>query len=220
MIFKNINLNTFDAILLSKGQRRKADKVYYEYGKLPASSVTLYEDTGTYGTYERQLQILSKDETELDELYLWLDGAGDLEGLETGLKYKARVLTVDPVTESLELGWTRITVTFEIQPFAYLATQNLPLTNGQTVTNPHLPVYPYLKITGSGNVILTISGKQYRINNISEYIEINYPFAYKGVTPKGRDLLDGFPVLNTGANVISWSGTVTKVEAGLTWKTL
>lgn len=219
MQFKDKDLSTYNAILLQRGQKKKPKKVFYEYGNVLGSSEALYEDTGTYESYQREIHILSKAVEELPSLYAWLDGAGILE-IESGGYYDARVLDVDPVTESLEMGWTRLIVTFEVQPFFHSFPQAVTVTSGQVITNPGLPVRPYLKITGSGNVTISVNGKAYRINSVNQYVELDYPFAYKGTLNQGRSLLDGFPLLETGNNTITWTGTVTKVEAKLTWHTL
>lgn len=217
MRFKDKYYDDFDAVLLSIGERQKPTKEFIEYGKVPGSSLALYQDTDTYMPYERQIQILSKDLGQLTEIYSWLNGAGELE-IDEGGHYNARVLTIESVTESLMLGWTRLIITFEVQPFLFLESQTLTLTSGQTIYNPGIESDPYIKITGSGIVTLTVNGVAYTIT-VDQYIEIEFPFAWKLVMNKGRDI-SGFPKLQPGNNVITWTGTVTEVLLNGRWRTL
>ena len=76
---------------------------------------------------------------------------------------------------------------FNCKPFMYsFAGQNkTTLTSSGTITNPEsYDSQPYIKITGSGSVTLTINSKAYLINSISSYIELDSELmsAYKGST--------------------------------------
>lgn len=217
MKFKTQYHDDFDAVLLSKGQRQKPEKEWIEYGKVPGSSLALYQDTETFAPYQRAVEILSKDQTQLSDLYVWLDGSGELD-LEEGGYQNARVLTVESETEEHQLGWTRITVLFELQPYLFLPSSTITLTSGQSIWNPGIESDPYLKITGSGSVVLTVNGVAYTVT-VDQYVEIEFPFAWKGVLNRGR-YLSGFPKLQPGNNVISWTGTVTKVLLNGRWRKL
>ena len=221
MRFKDKYYDDFNAILLSKGERQKPRKEWIEYGKVPGSSFALYQDGGTYTPYERQVQILSKDVVQLTDMYSWLSGSGKLWIDEDGY-YNSRVLSIESVTEALSLGWTRLIITFEIQPFLWLDSTDMKLTSGQSIWNPGIESDPYIKIIGSGIVTLTVNGVAYTINPLDQIIEIEWPFAWKGVLNKGKTL-SGFPKLNPGNNVISWSvsgGVVNEVLFNGRWRTL
>ena len=218
MRFKDKYYDDFNAVLLSKGQRQKPEKEWIEYGKVPGSSKALYQDTETFMPYQRPVVILSKDQTQLSDLYEWLDGSGELD-LEEGGYQNARVLTVESETEEHQLGWTRITVIFELQPYLFLPSTTITLTSGQSIWNPGIESDPYLKITGSGSVTVTINGKSFTVNPVDQFIEIEWPMAYKGVLNKGRTL-SAFPKIQPGSNTITWTGTVTKVLFNGRWRTL
>lgn len=221
MIFNSGNLTSYDAILLTPGEKQAPKKIYHDYGTLPGSSTAYYEDTGQYSPYERTVEILLKDRTQETALHNWLNGYGKLTIEDTGY-YKARVLAIDTLTYPYKPEWCVKKITFEVQPLLFLFTGDdlLTLTSGGTVVNPGLPSDPYIKITGSGAVVLTVNGVAYDINPIDAYIEIEYPYAWKLTANKGRTLLDGFPKLQSGNNVVSWTGTVTKVEMAGRWRTL
>lgn len=131
---------------------------------------------------------------------------------------------LDIVEVLLKVG--KAPITFYCKPFLYLTTglNTITLTQAGTVTNPELfPSYPYIKITGSGNVTLSIGSKSYVFTTISPNIEIDSEMmnVYRGTTSLNSKMTsDGFPTLEPGANAISWTGTVTKVEIIPRWCTL
>ncbi|MBR5113191.1 MAG: phage tail family protein, partial [Clostridia bacterium] len=114
---------------------------------------------------------------------------------------------------------------FNCKPFMYsFAGQNkTTLTSSGTITNPEsYDSQPYIKITGSGSVTLTINSKAYLINSISSYIELDSELmsAYKGSTLCNDKIgFTEFPILTPGSNSISWTGSVTKVEIIPRWRT-
>lgn len=225
MKFKDKYFDDFDAVLLSKGERQKPQKEWIEYGKIPGISQVLYQDTGTRLPYERQIQILSKDITQLPDMYWWLDGSGQLY-IDEGGYYNARVLSVESQTKSFNMGWTMLTITFEIQPYLYLESQTIELTNGGSVWNPGIISNPYFQIYGSGDFTLTVNGVNYQFDNVTGgFIEFEFPYAWNGVLNKGKSLLTGFPKLQSGNNVISWTyvsgeGLVGTVLMNGRWRTL
>jgi predicted phage tail component-like protein len=117
-------------------------------------------------------------------------------------------------------------ISFNCKPFMYsLAGQDtITLTDTGTVTNPEAFLsQPYIKITGTGNVTLHIGSNSYSIVGVSSYIELDSELmaAYKGsVLCNDKINFTEFPVLPPGANSISWTGTVSKVEIVPRWRTL
>lgn len=131
---------------------------------------------------------------------------------------------LDFVETLLKVGSTKIA--FNCKPFLYLTTgqSTLELTAAGTITNPEsIASLPYIKITGSGNVTLSINAKSYALTTIGPNIEIDSEImnVYRGTTSLNSKMTsDGFPVLEPGANTISWTGTVSKVEIIPRWCTL
>ncbi len=98
------------------------------------------------------------------------------------------------------------------------------MTSSGSITNPeNYESQPYIKITGSGTVTLTINSKAYKINSISSYIELDSEFmsAYKGSTLCNNQIaFTEFPLLQPGSNTISWTGSVSRIEIVPRWRTL
>lgn len=131
---------------------------------------------------------------------------------------------LDFVETLLKVGSAKIA--FNCKPFLYLTTglNTITLTQAGTVTNPELfPSYPYIKITGSGDVTLSIGSTSFVLTAIGPSIEIDSEImnVFRGGTSLNSKMTsDGFPTLEPGANAISWTGTVTKVEIIPRWCTL
>lgn len=221
MKFKNIHKSFFGGLILTKrGERQIAEKIYRAYGVPLGTSRALYEDTQTYQPYEREITLLNKHPDQLDRVFEWLDGAGELsfDG-ELGF-YKARVISVKP--EKLNCDWTLITVQLEVQPFFWLFSGREVVTftsSGSILNLGTKPSKPIIKIFGSGNITLTINGVNYQLTGVESYITIDSerPEVYKDNLKQGRKLVGGFPTLSVGRNEISWSGNVTRVEVIGNW---
>ena len=131
---------------------------------------------------------------------------------------------LDIVEVFLSVGKAQIN--FNCKPFLYLTTGQsvTTLTTPGTVTNPELfPSYPYIKVTGSGNVTLSIGSASFVLTAISPSIEIDSETmnVYRGGTSLNSKMTsNGFPVFAPGNNAISWTGTVTKLEIIPRWCTL
>ena len=128
---------------------------------------------------------------------------------------------LEMVQEKLYYGTASIE--FNCKPYKYLyAGQTAQtLTSGGTVTNPEaFASKPYFKITGSGNITLTVNGNEYEFRGVDGYIEIDSESmnAYKGSESRNTKMYTPtFPTLVRGDNVISWTGSVTKVEMIPRW---
>ena len=117
-------------------------------------------------------------------------------------------------------------ISFSCKPFMYslVGQETITLAEPGTVTNPETFVaLPYIKITGSGDITLHIGSLSYSLTGVSSYIELDSELmaAYKGSTLCNDKIsFTEFPVLLTGANSISWTGTVSKIEIIPRWRTL
>ena len=87
--------------------------------------------------------------------------------------------------------------------------------------NGNAPGDTLIKVYGSGNIQLTINGETMQINNVNNYIEIDSDLLQvrnQDGTSKDDDTLGDFILLEKGENVISYTGTVTKIVVEYTTK--
>lgn len=115
------------------------------------------------------------------------------------------------------------TIQFNCKPFKYRIDGKRPvvLEAAEKITNPEFfSSKPYIKITGSGNITLTVNNKDFIFQGVEDYIEIDSEImnAYKGnVLQNSKMFTPTFPELAKGDNVISWTGSVTAVEIVPRW---
>lgn len=115
---------------------------------------------------------------------------------------------------------------FNCKPFMYsfAGQEKITLTAEGIITNPEaFTSEPYIKITGSGNVTLSIGNKSYSMTAIGPCIELDSELmaAYRGSTLCNNKInFTEFPTLLPGDNNISWTGSVAKVEIVPRWRTL
>lgn len=87
--------------------------------------------------------------------------------------------------------------------------------------NGNAPGDALIKVYGSGNIQLTINGETMQINNVNNYIEIDSDLLQvrnQDGTSKDDDTLGDFVLFTKGENVISYTGTVTKIVVEYTTK--
>ena len=130
---------------------------------------------------------------------------------------------VDIEQELRDLGSLKLT--FNCKPYKYSFEGQNPVvfTAAGSLYNAELsPSVPYIKVTGSGTVTLTINDSSFTLKEIDEYIELDFdmPNAYKGLEPKNNKVsgadMSTF-TLRPGFNAISWVGDVEKLEIVPRW---
>ena len=131
----------------------------------------------------------------------------------------------DLEAEMPELGFSSIA--FNCKPMRYLLSGEYVTTfteSGGVLVNPEkCPSKPYIKITGSGDISLFISNTVFHFRGVEEYIELDSEamIAYKGnVNENNKMYTPEYPMLFAGANIIEWTGNVSKIEIKPRWCTL
>lgn len=157
-----------------------------------------------------------------DELSAWLavKGYQDFEkSWDSDYIYRATYL------ESFELDeiisqFGRVQLAFLFHPVKYLKSEQREITvsNGQTINNKgNVPANPLIKLTGSGDTTITINGRKTMLKGIQGELiwDAERKLVYKGnftsqwgvvVAEQGQY---NAPMLDVGANVISWTGNFT-----------
>lgn len=153
------------------------------------------------------------------ELSDWLGAKGyqDFEkSWDSDYVYRATYLETFELDEVIS-QFGRVQLAFLFHPIKYLKSeqQEITVTNGQTIVNKgNVPSNPIIKLTGSGDTTLTINGRQTKLKGIQGELIWNAErkLVYKGnftsqwgvvVAEQGQY---NAPMLDVGANVISWTG--------------
>jgi phage-related protein len=142
--------------------------------------------------------------------------------LDEFTSYKVKQVEISTTTTTSRI-MRHFSVTFTCQGLKYMASGLKPIgvVNGATLNNfGSYESKPLVKIYGTGNISVSISDKSFTINNVSSYVSVDSEIkeCYKDSTNKGKDMVGDWPVLPIGPSVISWTGTVSKIEITPRWR--
>lgn len=206
-----------------------------EYIEIPGRSGALIIDNGRYLNLDIQYSLILLSDIE-DGMALLARGLKEWLLSQVGyyklwdtydpcyFRYAAYKGGLDIAQEIPTLGDT--TVTFTCKPFRYslVGDKTITLTAATTITNPErFPSLPYIKVYGSGDVVLTVKSQTFGILSVDGAIEIDSEMmnVYNGsVAQNDHWESDQFPSFSPGENVISWTGDVSKIEIIPRWRTL
>lgn len=225
VMFKNVTSNDIGLITTDIGVRQRSKEQIITY-PVPYRDGILTEHTGKYEPYEREIEFYVPGHPERRAANAWLAGFGKLRTADDpGGYFKASVISDLDYSRFIKES-KKLAVTFQISPpFFYLDSGDtpIPLIAPGSITNlgTHI-AEPYIKITGSGNVVLNIGGEFITFTGIDGYIEIDSEaqYCYKDTVNQGDKMVGDFPVLLPGINNISWTGTVTSIEIIPRWREL
>lgn len=183
---------------------------------IPNRAETMLKSTENYSNVTITAVLDVRDRALMPEVNAWLHGQGNLIfSDDLGKYYKAtcRAL-IQP--EYVGYNFCHVPISFVCKPFRYAVDNtSIKLTSsGTVINNGTMYSQPIYKITGSGNVALTVNGETLAITGIDESITIDADklIAYKDNAVLVNKTTGKYPFLAVGDNVISWSGSVTSVE--------
>ena len=203
--------------------------------QVPGRDGRLTQDDGTYDTYTISGRVNCFG-VPLSDVYAWLSGSGDLIlGDEPTRSIRASAIAQIKNTRFRCDGcYDSLQVSFDCQPFRYHVEQaeganGIILTSSPaTITNPGTyKSAPRLAIEGTGTVTLAIGTQVMQLTDLEDGVIIDTElcecFDLTGsmlLNSKVTLLGDTFPVLAPGANIVSWTGAVTKVTVEPRWRDL
>ena len=164
-------------------------------------------------------------EIDFERVYEWLTEIEDnrlIFGRNDRCYKVKKVIFGDIQKEFRTIG--EFDVTFLCEPF----TQDLD-SEVHEIANSGFTLYyagnapgdTLIKVYGNGNIQLTINGETMQINNVTDYVEIDSDLLQvrnQDGTSKDNDTLGDFILFTKGENVISYTGTVTKIVVEYTTK--
>lgn len=128
------------------------------------------------------------------------------------------------------LGETQVAVMkLTVLPYKHLVEgKTFKISSGVAFQNPtRKTALPLIKVTGSGNITLTVNGKPFQLSLVDGHIYLDSEFniAYKdnaGLATNANNKVKTleYPFLKPGSNVISWTGSVTSVDITPRWRVL
>ena len=116
------------------------------------------------------------------------------------------------------------TLTLTLAPFRYTsANEWVQLSSGDTILNEHTRYSkPLFEITGTGDITLTVNSSTFTVSGLTTGQTITIDTS-RHITYSGSTLLTGqtdgeYPMLGTGVNSVSWTGTVTAIKYKGNWR--
>lgn len=139
-----------------------------------------------------------------------------------GVYYRAMCVQRIDAREILR-NYGETTLRFKLHPVRYFDSGNefITLSNGSILHNPgNIDAEPIINVTGNGVITLTIAGKPLLLRNVDTEITIDAELetAYNALGAQ-NDKVYTYPIpkLPQGECVISWTGSVSRVEILPRW---
>ena len=183
-----------------------------------AGDLTLTEGDDIYESYIQTVWIAVKTASQVPVVENWLKGSGKLTlSSQPGLEQTARVIgAVTLEKHSVHSVWWEGDVQFYCEPIKHNPSEvDVDITSSGTTLNNtgDMTAYPLIKVIGSGAVTVTAGGNTLTIPNCTSgwVIDAENEWILSGNTPQSNVCSGNFPVLKTGSNTISWTGSITKL---------
>lgn len=226
LIFRNVSTESLSNVYVSKMPSHKKAAMrnteYYVKGRDGA----LHVDEG-YENFNITvvLVLINADINSRFEVNAWADGTGKLI-LSDDLTH-AYIASVKD-----EVQWTRVSanggyydsaeIIFNCQPFMYEAVDSvIEFTETGTLLNPgSAEAFPLIKVEGAGDASFSVNGNEIGIASMTSgvpvYIDCANGYVY---TDSGATTMTGeIPVLNLGANAITFGANVSKITVTPHWR--
>lgn len=163
----------------------------------------------------------------IDEINGWLYGLGEDElifSFDENKKYIAQVVNAIEFSQVLRY-FSDFVIVFNCQPFKYdISNSNLVITKPGVINNiGNIYSEPIIKVTGSGNIVLSFNNQVINLYEVNEKLIIDSVIqnCYNEKLENMNYKMNGeFPVLESGENNISWTGNISNLEVTPNWRWL
>jgi len=217
-------------IVISKRPDIPSPKRRVNYIDIPGRSSSVRYDEKTYGdiTISVECGLKSREDLmgKIDEIKGWLFNTGESEltfSFQEDRKYIAQVVNSIDFNQVFKY-LSKFPIVFNCRPFKY-ALQNTLITltqSGEIINNPGtIESSPVITVYGTGDITLNINGRGIQLYGITNKIIINseimdcYDDAMSNLNFK---MAGEFPKLDKGENILSFTGTVVKIEVLPNWR--
>ena len=192
-----------------------------------SGSLTTLEGDAVYDDLILTATCFISDASRIADIAAWLRGSSIVTfANRQGGFYYARIVNQIPFEKILRGNLHRsFVVNFRCKPFFYLS-ENSPISltsSGTFVTNPYgFAAEPVITVHGTGDITLMVGMTIIQLEGVNGSITIDTPLmeTYAGPVSANNRMSGDFPLLQPGANAVSWSGAVTKVEIVPNWRHL
>lgn len=178
-----------------------------------------------YSAYDKSISIGLYGNYDVDEVINYFDSEGIIVfSNEPDKYYKYQIL--EQIDFERLIRYKTATVTLHIQPFKYSLSdtkRTFNITNETSIqvrNNGNIYSKPVITIYGSGTINLSLNNEQLFVIDLSNDSQITLDienmnaFNQETGVLKNRLVIGNYDnfKLNVGNNIISWTGTITKIE--------
>lgn len=219
-------------IIISKRPVIPSPKRRVTYIDIPGRSSSVRYDEKTYEDITILVECSIKDKENLaekiDGIKGWLFNAGEgdlIFSFQEDRKYIGQVVNAIDFAQFFKYT-SRFPIVFNCRPFKHAIANTLATItqSGTIINNPgSLESAPVISVYGSGDITININGREVQLYSITDKIIINseimdcYDDALSNLNTK---MAGEFPILDTGDNTITFTGSVTKLEVLPNWRWL
>lgn len=219
--FNGRSSSEFPFLLIQDLGKRQRGVQDIDLIEVPLANKALTVVHPTFQPYERTMLLHISDYSRINEIYSWLKGSGRLEtSLDVGYFFQAYVSEFGEM-ERYSPATFQTSVTFVIDPSAYLLSGETTLvrTASGSINNPGTEIArPLYKVFGTSGAV-TIKGQRMEFTDINEFliVDVDKKIVYKDTLNQGDKMSGPFAVMHPGANSLTISGSITKIEIIPRW---
>lgn len=219
IIFKNIDSRNVKGLIISELPPITKPKMRVRIDTIDGKDGSETVNLG-FEAYTKTVKIGLTRGYDIDNIIAWLHGEGDIQfSNEPDKVYRVKVH--DAIDFERLLRFRTADVKFYTQPFKYSATERtktLAVTGLTTAEIRNAGNYfskPTITLTGTGTINISVNGAQKCVLNLgtdeSITLDADQQEAYSGNTLKNRQMDGEFITLETGKNIITWTGDLSKI---------
>lgn len=221
IIWKGIDSNTIPGLIICELPPITKPKMKTSIIKIDGRDGDIIEELG-YESYTKNISIGLARNYKIDEVIKYFTGTGTLElSNEPNKIYNCKI--IDKIDYEKLLRFKKAIVKFHTQPFKYLKNetiveQTITTQTSINVENIGLEISkPIITLEGTGTIEISINNKtifKYTFPDNETKVVINSieEEAYLEGVYKNRNMFGEFPKLQVGENIITWTGTITKIK--------
>lgn len=221
IIWKGIDSNTIPGLIICELPPITKPKMKTSIIKIDGRDGDIIEELG-YESYTKNISIGLARNYKIDEVIKYFTGTGTLElSNEPNKIYNCKI--IDKIDYEKLLRFKKAIVKFHTQPFKYLKNesiveQTITTQTSINVKNIGLEISkPIIILEGTGTIEISINNKTifkytFPDNETKVVIDSIEEEAYLEGVYKNRNMLGEFPKLQVGENIITWTGTITKIK--------
>jgi len=219
LIWNGVNSNTITGLLISELPPITKPKMRTKITNIDGRDGDIVDELG-YESYTKRVNIGLTRNFDIDEVIKYFTGTGEIIfSNEPDKYYKATI--IDNIDYERLLRFKTATIEFHVQPFKYKVNEQIiDVTIGSetsiTITNNGLEKSkPIITLYGDEEVTIALNGNDVfsiNIDNDEVTIDSIKEEAYKGNVLKNRSMSGEFMLLDPGENVITWTGSLTRIK--------